>query len=240
MLNNAGTNTIQRLVLVVVTILALQKSLIWYGKGQVVHPSMITNAQNAGMSLITINIEKRYNMSIKVTINNYRFPIHFSYKGWSVKLEKRIALFKDVGVEATFTPPTISYQFWQTLLPNEVRQKLINIGFYIEADYNKFVLCTNSYVALFKYPQETSCKFSANGGLLDRFLGQNISATEKVVKKVTEWMDVNLPKLQEEPNELSYTMYLKRNGVSENIISVIKEAYNRANFIAIRNMLSNL
>lgn len=48
-------------------------------------------------------------MSIKVTIYNYTFPIHFSYKGWAVKLEKKMAFFKDVGVEATFTPPSINY-----------------------------------------------------------------------------------------------------------------------------------
>lgn len=28
-------------------------------------------------------------MSIKVTIHNYIFPIHFSYKGWRVELEKK-------------------------------------------------------------------------------------------------------------------------------------------------------
>ena len=71
MLNNVGTNTIQRLVLVVATILALQKSQTWFGKEQGAHPSMITNAQNAGahpsmitnaqnagMSLITIHVKK--------------------------------------------------------------------------------------------------------------------------------------------------------------------------------------
>lgn len=50
-------------------------------------------------------------MSIKVTIHNYMFPIHFRYKGWRVKLEKKIDLFKDVKVEATFTPPHIDFDY---------------------------------------------------------------------------------------------------------------------------------
>lgn len=176
-------------------------------------------------------------MSIKVTIYNYTFPIHFSYKGWAVKLEKKMAFFKDVGVEATFTPPSINYHFWNTALPNEVRQKLIDIGFFRETDYNKYVLCTNKYINSFKYPQETTYRFSANGGLLDRFLGQNISATDKIIKKVTEWMDDNLLKLKEAPNEFEYTMFLRQNGVSDVIISVLKEAFFRASYQSIKDLL---
>lgn len=176
-------------------------------------------------------------MSIKVTIHNYSFPIHFSYNGWSVKLEKRMALLKDVRVEATFTPPSINYNFWHTTLPNEVRKNLINAGFFREADYNKYISYTNSYINSFKYPQETAYKFSANGGLLDRFLGQNISATDKVIKNVTEWMDENLPKLKDAPNEFGYTIFLRQNGVSDIILSVIKEAFFRAAFQSLKNLL---
>ncbi len=53
--NNAGTNTIQRLVLIVVTILALQKLLIWFGKERAAHPYMTTNVPNVDMSLLTIS-----------------------------------------------------------------------------------------------------------------------------------------------------------------------------------------
>lgn len=179
-------------------------------------------------------------MSIKVTIHNYTFPIHFSYKGWSVKLEKRMALFKDIGVEATFSPPQIDYNFWHTYLPNEVRLKLIGIGFYRETDYNKYVSCTNSYVSSFKIPQETSFRFSANGGAWDRFWGQNISATDKVIKKVTEWMDANLPKLQEAPNEFGYMIYLKQHGISEIILSIIREAYSHASLLSLKDFMEKL
>mgnify|MGYP000091966889 CR=1 FL=1 len=179
-------------------------------------------------------------MSIKVTVHNYMFPIHFSYKGWAVKLEKRMALFKDIGVEATFTPPQINYNFWHTYLPNEVRQKLVDIGFYREADYNKYVLATNSYISSFKFPQETSFRFSANGGMWNRFWGQNISATDKVIKKVTEWMDTNLPKLQEEPDEFGYIIYLKQHGISDIILSIIKEAYSRANLLSLKDFMGKL
>ena len=57
--NNVGTNTIQRLVLVVVTILALQKSQTWFGKEQEAHPYMTTNAQSADLSLTPIHYKKQ-------------------------------------------------------------------------------------------------------------------------------------------------------------------------------------
>lgn len=53
--NNVETNTIQRLVPVVATILALPKSLIWFGKEQATRPYMITNAQSVDVNLITIH-----------------------------------------------------------------------------------------------------------------------------------------------------------------------------------------
>lgn len=67
-------------------------------------------------------------MSIKVTIHNYMFPIHFRYKGWRVKLEKKIDLFKDVKVEATFTPPHIDFDYWNIIVPDEVEQILKKEG----------------------------------------------------------------------------------------------------------------
>lgn len=52
------------------------------------------------------------------------FPIHFKYKGWRVKLEKKIDFFKDAKVEATFTPPYIDYNYWNIIVPDEVEQIL--------------------------------------------------------------------------------------------------------------------
>ena len=58
---------------------------------------------------------------------------------------------------------------------------------------------------------------------MDRFLGQNISATDKVINKVTEWMDINLPTVQE-PDDNKYITYLIQNGVSNAITSIVKIA----------------
>lgn len=163
-------------------------------------------------------------MSIKVTIHNYMFPIHFRYKGWRVKLEKKIDLFKDVKVEATFTPPHIDFDYWNIIVPDKVEQILKKRGTYRQADYEKYLLYTKRYISSFTNTQQTkSCGFSANGGLLDRFLGQNISATDKVINKVTEWMDINLPTVQE-PDDNKYITYLMQNGVSNTITSIVKIA----------------
>ena len=90
-------------------------------------------------------------MSIKVTVRNYMFPITFSYKGWDVKLEKRMGLFKDIAVEATFTPTDPLYS-----------DKLLM------GDDREFMSLANRYVASLYLPNTQYARFSANGGLLDQ------------------------------------------------------------------------
>ena len=142
-------------------------------------------------------------MSIKVTVRNYMFPITFSYKGWDVKLEKRMGLFKDIAVEATFTPTDPLY-----------RDKLLM------GDDREFMSLANRYVASLYLPNTQYARFSANGGLLDRFLGQNISATQKVIDKVTSYMDSNLPYIK--PFDLKeYLTFLVDNGINSKTLSAL-------------------
>lgn len=140
-------------------------------------------------------------MSIKVTVRNYIFPITFSYKGWNVKLEKRLGLFKDVTVEATFTPS----------------DPLYNDKFFLNDDI-EFMALANKYIASLNLPPTQSAHFSANGGLMDRFLGQNISATQKIVDKVTSYMDSNLPTIK--PLDIKdYLTFLMNNGINPKTLS---------------------
>lgn len=142
-------------------------------------------------------------MSIKVTVRNYMFPITFSYKGWDIKLEKRMGLFKDIAVEATFTPTDPLYS-----------DKLLM------GDDREFMSLANRYVASLYLPNTQYARFSANGGLLDRFLGQNISATQKVIDKVTSYMDSNLPYIK--PFDLKeYLTFLVDNGINSKTLSAL-------------------
>lgn len=142
-------------------------------------------------------------MSIKVTVRNYMFPTTFSYKGWDVKLEKRMGLFKDIAVEATFTPTDPLYS-----------DKLLM------GDDREFMSLANRYVASLYLPNTQYARFSANGGLLDRFLGQNISATKKVIDKVTSYMDSNLPYIK--PFDLKeYLTFLVDNGINSKTLSAL-------------------
>ncbi len=142
-------------------------------------------------------------MSIKVTVRNYIFPIIFSYKGWNVKLEKRLGLFKDVAVEATFTPT----------------DPLYDDKFFLNDDM-EFMTLANRYIALLNLPPTQSARFSANGGLMDRFLGQNISSTQKIVDKVTSYMDSNLPTIK--PLDVKdYLTFLMNNGINPKTLSTL-------------------
>ena len=142
-------------------------------------------------------------MSIKVTVRNYMFPITFSYKEWDVKLEKHMGLFKDIAVEATFTPTDPLYN-----------DKLLM------GDDREFMSLANRYVASLHLPNTQYARFSANGGLLDRFLGQNISATQKVIDKVTSYMDSNLPYIK--PFDLKeYLIFLVDNGINSKTLSAL-------------------
>lgn len=166
-------------------------------------------------------------MSIKVTIRNYMFPLCFSHNGWNVRLEKRIGFFKDIAVEAYFTPPTLpNHKYWNEVLPQQVLSILINRGLYPNSvsskDIERYKIIAQKYVNNIKYPMAQNRKFSANGGLLDRFVGQNISSTQKVVDKIVDYMNHNLPKL-EELTACGYLNHLENMGVNPYIISAISQ-----------------
>lgn len=155
------------------------------------------------------------------------FPMTFSHNGWNVRLEKRIGFFKDIAIEAYFTPPTMpNFNYWNEVLPQEVLSILIKGGLYPTSvsskDMERYKMISRNYVNDIKYPSAQSCKFSANGGLLDRFIGQNISSTQKVVDKVVDYMNRNLPKL-EELTSCGYLNHLQNNGVNFYIISALSQ-----------------
>lgn len=152
-------------------------------------------------------------MSIKVTVHNYLFPINFTYKGWSVRLEKKMGLFKDVSVKAFFKP---SDQFYN--------DKFFLNGILTPTEYNLYLSVLNKYISTINLPSPQTYKFSANGGLMDRFLGQNISATQNVVDKVTAYIDSVLPQIRP-INVKEYLNFLANNGISQTMLNKITTIY---------------
>lgn len=166
-------------------------------------------------------------MSIKVTVRNYMFPLCFSHNGWNIRLEKRIGFFKDLTVEAYFTPPSMpNLTYWNEVLPKQVLSVLIQKGLYLSSvsskDMERYKMIARNYVNSIKYPAAQSHKFSANGGFLDRFIGQNISSTQKVVDSIVDYMNHNLPKI-EELTIYGYLNRLQDNGVNSYIISTLSQ-----------------
>ncbi len=55
---------------------------------------------------------------------------------------------------------------------------------------------------------------------MDRFLGQNISSTQKIVDKVTSYMDSNLPTIK--PLDVKdYLTFLMNNGINPKTLSTL-------------------
>lgn len=155
------------------------------------------------------------------------FPLCFSHNGWNIRLEKRIGFFKDLTVEAYFTPPSMpNLTYWNEVLPKQVLSVLIQKGLYLSSvsskDMERYKMIARNYVNSIKYPAAQSHKFSANGGFLDRFIGQNISSTQKVVDSIVDYMNHNLPKI-EELTIYGYLNRLQDNGVNSYIISTLSQ-----------------
>jgi hypothetical protein len=166
-------------------------------------------------------------MSIKVTISNYKFPISFSHNGWNVRLEKRIEFFKDIAVEAFFTPPLEpDLVFWCSKIPMLVQEIATRSGLYpsqiSREDMTTYQAIAQRYVKSISYPAAQSYRVSANGGLIDRFFGQNLSATDKVIDKIVNYMNHNLPKLTEF-SVIVYVNTLQDSGVNSNIIAILSQ-----------------
>ena len=128
-----------------------------------------------------------------VTIRNYMFPIIFAYKGWIVTLNDASSFFQssDVKVKVSISIDRRPYctmslntsqQLWQY-------RRALNKSPQTVEQYKKISQAISDFLDT-KQPIEYIEK--ANGGILDRFLGQNLSGIEKVQQKVKSYIDSNL------------------------------------------------
>lgn len=169
---------------------------------------------------------------MKVTVTNYIYPIKFSYRGWNVTLNKKVSFFSTVSVEAIFTPQNLADEIKseQQLLkmaldnnmfnPTDLMGQRISVPTY--SDYNKFIQVSNDYIRSLPQVKSRIEKFSASNGL-DNFMGSNTTSTKKLLKKVEDFMNSNLPVISGF-DKRPYKAYLKRMGVPASILYYISES----------------
>ncbi|MBQ7822723.1 MAG: hypothetical protein IJ338_00860, partial [Bacteroidaceae bacterium] len=91
-------------------------------------------------------------------------------------------------------------------------------------EYSLYLSVLNKYISALNLPNPQTYKFSANGGLMNRFLGQNISATQNVVDKVTAYIDSVLPQIRP-INVKEYLNFLANNGIPQTMLNKITTIY---------------
>lgn len=135
-----------------------------------------------------------------VTVRNYMFPIIFTYKGWVVTLNDASSFFQssDVKVKVSIS---VDRQLYNTMLLNAIQQQLkyqqYSYGFRKEPNNSSQILEQYKQISqavkdFLDTKKTIEYVEKANGGMLDRFLGQNLSGIEKVQQKVKSYIDSNL------------------------------------------------
>lgn len=145
----------------------------------------------------------------RITIHNYAFPIQFTHKGWKVEISDETGFFsmKDIRIKAKIEVASESFANLIATLQAKTKQREIEINskrlvFFqsnntqqeeykkiYQEEYNHYSKLAKKYAAKRKIIQKT---FAVNGGFIDRFFGQNISATEKAAQLVVDYIDNNL------------------------------------------------
>lgn len=139
----------------------------------------------------------------KVAIRNYNFPINFTYKGWRVEIIDNTGLFsmKDLKVRVRMVVDTeaisssIAHQTARVIKIKEMQKGFMGVhsmNFMQEdvavyqSEYNRILKLANDFA---RRKGTIDYTLGTNGGMLDRFFGQNISAVEKMCQKVVENID---------------------------------------------------
>ena len=139
-----------------------------------------------------------------VTIRNYHFPIRFSYKGWYVVIKDETVFFSmkhlKVRVKMQVDYEGISNNIANTIAKMAALKNMSQYSFMRQCCMDSIkedsVVYQREYDRIVKLAEEFARRkgvieytIASNGGMLDRFFGQNISATEKVCQKVIENID---------------------------------------------------
>lgn len=127
-------------------------------------------------------------------------PISFTYKGWEVTLNNASSFFQfsDVRVEVNISINRIPYySLLQKAILEQRHQQ--SQTWYNRRESKNSQLDKQQVEQIFKivndfFDTKKTIKYieKANGGMIDRFLGQNCSGIENVQQKVISYIDLNL------------------------------------------------
>ena len=117
------------------------------------------------------------------TYRSYILP--FKYKGWDVSVEEKAAFWHDAKVKVTLKADKTTYLYMVvSAFTESISRKKDRELFVHKVSECLERLCNSKSKRTFY--------ISANGGMLDRFLGQNSSAMKKIKQKIIEYIDTNI------------------------------------------------
>lgn len=88
------------------------------------------------------------------------------------------------------------------------------------ADYNKYLQESNAFIETRTSNLSPRVeRFSANN-LLDNFMGSNTAATKKLLKKIENYINVNLPNIPD-IDRSEYISFLQRLGICNTILTLV-------------------
>lgn len=150
---------------------------------------------------------------MRVNTRNYILPISFSYKGWQVTISDNSGFLTLADMKVKVKIEIAAWQYAGTL-SNAYREELeknkskFSLGFNVrlgsklsEQEEQQIKEAFNYYLKLaeqFAANKRVEYSSSINGGMFDRFMGQNISAIDKAKRQVIDYIDSHLGNVWEE------------------------------------------
>lgn len=146
---------------------------------------------------------------MKVTIHNYMLPLMFTYKGWQVTISNDSGIFTFADMKVRVEIEIATWQYAATLYQaytEEQKKNGLTSRVTQEEELASFISILNKkpkfsmeaynyYLKLaeeFAKNKRVEYSFNVNGGMFDRFMGQNGSAVEKAKQRVIAYIDDNL------------------------------------------------
>lgn len=150
---------------------------------------------------------------MKVTTRNYTLPLIFSYKGWQITISDDSGIFTFADMKVKVKIEIATWQYAATLYQAYVEEQkkrgltsnfatpkreggtLASFASVLNKEPNYSKEAYNYYLKLAEEFAKNKCveySFNVNGGMFDRFMGQNISAIERAKQQVIAYIDNNL------------------------------------------------
>lgn len=135
---------------------------------------------------------------VKVTVSNYVFPFKFTYKSWVIFVAKENGFFSfnDLNIKARIEVCESSGFMAEWLYTQKTGKEFWSMSpwerFNLTLNDSTYQECERLAERFLSTKKPVEYKFGVRGGMVDRFLGSNTSATEKAQKQIMEYIDRNL------------------------------------------------